>query len=306
MKIQSLLPFILFSVSNIWAANDCEMFIQVLPPSGVPEDVGNILETRLEAVLAVTGTVAAPDYGQFFLMTKCVDLYKETVEGTPSQVAVHAELTIAVADIEGGTIFATKTFDLRGVGSTEQRAYINSIKSLSARNQSFVNLIDEAKSHTITYFNNNYKSFLKKAEKAASLRDFEQALYYSTLIPTCSTGYNEAIVATKKYYQEYVDEEGAKLLRDAKAAFALSPNAEGAYKAYAILAGISRQSSYYNAAMNFADEIKRQTKAEYDFEVHQKYEDQIDLQRSIINAAREVGVAYGKGQRDHTTNILWK
>lgn len=305
--MKSLAAAMLFAVTTANAATDCEMFIQVVPPAeapgDLPIDVSELVTNRLIRALSQDGTVASSDYGQFYLTARCADIYKETVAGPPMQTAVHTEITLAVADIAGGTVFASRTFDLRGVGTSEQRAYINALQGLNG--QRLEKFVSDAKAKTIAYFDKNYTTFLTRAARAASTHDYEQALYYSTLIPECSKGYPSAEAATQKYYQAYVDEEGALLLNQAKAAFNVSPNAEGAVRAYEILNRINPQSKSYPAAMAFADQIARQTKVEYDFEVHQKYEDSISITRSKIDAARQIGVAYGQGQKSHTTNILW-
>lgn len=305
MRTLNLLIAAFLAVPGL-AAAECEMFVQVMPPQGVPQETADLIVSRLERALTADGTAAAPDYGQFYLTARCSDVYKETLDGSPAQTAVHTELTLGVADIEGGTVFATKTFDLRGVGTSENRAYINALSAISGRNEALKDFVNDAKKKTIRYFDTNYRAFLGKAKKAASMRDFEQALYYATLIPECSTGYSEASKAVTKYYQAYIDDEGLKLLNEAKALFAVSPNADGAVDAYALINRINPQSSAYKSAMSFAEEVKRQTKAEYDFEVHKKYEDAIGLRRQTIDAAREVGVAFGKGQKQSTTNLLWK
>lgn len=303
MNLKYLLSATLLALTSSMKAYDCELFIQVLPVEGVPSDVSDLICTRLQNALNANGAIASGDYGQFYISAKCGDLYKETLATAPMQVAVNSELTLGIAEIEGGSVFATKTFNLKGVGTTEQRAYINALKGINGANQNLVSFIKEAKDNTIMYFDKNYKSFLTKAKRAASMHDYSQALYYSTLIPSCSKGYSEAEVVVGEYYQNYVDEEGEKILNNAKAAFAVSPNANGAVKAYALLALINPQSKAYNNALKLANDIKKQTKVEYDFEVHQKYKDNMVIRQSIINAAREIGIAYGKSHQPDTTLI---
>lgn len=296
------------SAATAAAASQCEMFIRVaMDDTGdAPVEMGSMMTDRLKRALTANGVSADENYGQMLLTGKFSDLYKEQGAGSPPQVAVHTTLTLSIGDASGSAVFATKSFDLRGVGSSEQRAYINALRSLSPKNKEFEDFIKRASAQTVAYFDKNYEAILQRAELAAAKNDFEQALYYSTFIPQCSAGYQKASAATLRYFQQYLDHEGVILLRQARAEFAISPNAEGAAKAYALLAQISPDSSAYREATAFANEIKRDTKVEYNFEVHQKYEDKIGLERQRINAAKEIGVAFGKGNRNHTTNILWK
>lgn len=299
----------LLTTSCLAYAEECELYIQVIPSqegdSDAPASIGKMLVNRLQNALTKDGVVADSEYGQMYLNGKFTDVYKQEVPGPPAQVGVHSTLTLQLADL-GGTIFATETFDLRGVGTSEQRAYINALQSISPRSRQFEDFISKARRKTIDYFDRNYQSILAKADRAASMRDYSQALYYSTLIPECSVGYSAAEAATSRYYKQYIDHTGEMLLKQARAAFAISPNAEGAAEAYALLNQIDPASSASGAATSFAEEVKRQTKKEYDFEVHEKYKDELDIKRRRIEAAKQIGVAYGRGQAARTTNIFWK
>lgn len=311
MKLKHIFSIIAAGFMSLSAyADTCEMDICVVTPdateSEISESTANAVAKRLVQALTATGTAADENYGQLYLSAHFSHLYTETLAGPPMQNVIRTEMTVYVADIFGNKVFDSETFELRGVGSSEQRAFINALSALNGKNRKLTDFVARAKQKTLKYFDNNYKSLLQKAERAASMRDYEQALYYSTLIPVCSKGYGEASAATKKYFKTYIDFNGTQLLNKAKAEFAASPNPEGARKAYALLALIDPDSSVYDSAMKFADEVKKRSLEEYDFVNHRPYEDAVELEKLHINAAKEIGVAYGKGQRDRTTNILWK
>lgn len=290
-------------------ADDCDLHIQVVTPdtemSAGDSSVGELLAVRLTNVLTATGVTADENYGQFYISGRFTDLYKETTQNAPIQTVVTTDLTLMVADIFGNKVFDSETFELRGVGTSQQRAYINAIRTLTKDNKRLSAFVDRARRKVITYFDNNYKSLLSKAATAAATNDYDQALYFAGLIPTCCVGYPEAEQMMLKYYQSDINRKGVILLNQAKSEFAISPNAEGAARAYALLNQIDPSSSAYSAAQSFANEVKKQTKVEYDFEVHQKYTDARDITMKQIDAARQVGIAYGKGQKATTTNILW-
>lgn len=291
-------------------ADNCELDICVIAPdaakSEISESTAKAVANRLMRALSTGGTVADENYGQLYMSADFSHLYTETLAGPPIQEVVHTQMTVYVADIFGNKVFDSETFDLRGVGTSQQRAFINALSALNGNNKKLSDFVGRAKQKTLKYFDNNYKSLLQKAERAASMRDYDQALYYTTLIPECCKGYSEASAATLRYFKAYNDFRGTQLLNQAKAEFAASPNPEGARKAYALLALIDPDSSAYGAAMKFAEEVKKRSLEEYDFVNHRPYEDAVELKKQYINAAKEVGVAYGKGQRDTTTNILWK
>jgi hypothetical protein len=43
----------------------------------------------------------------------------------------------------------------------------------------------------------------------------------------------------------------------------------------------------------------------WDFENIEKYNNEVDLQEQMIESAKAVGVAYGNGQKQQTTNLMW-
>ncbi len=307
-KIIALGILLLSSLAGF--AGDCDLHIHVIAPDtemcGGDPAIGNLLATRLMRALTADGVTADDNYGQFYISGRFDNLYKDTQPGPPMQSVVHTSLTLMVADIFGNKVFDSETFDLRGVGTSPQRAYINALNQLSPRNKALEGFVARARNKVISYFDKNYRSLLSKAGASAARHDYEQALYFASLIPQCCVGYPEAEKALLTYYQQYIDNEGTILLNKARAEFAISPNADGAAAAYAYLNLINPDSKAYGAAQSFAREVAAQTKAEYDFEVHQKYNDRHALQLKQIDAARQIGVAFGSGQKAQTTNILWK
>lgn len=288
--------------------SDCDMHVAVIAPDDTdsPSSLNRLFCQRLTAALSHDGVTADEYYGQFYLTGRFADVYKEHLPGPPAQVAIVTVLTLAVADIEGNKVFATEEFELKGVGNSEQRAYINALSNITGKNDKLRNFIDRAKQKTIQYFDKNYKQLLAKARTAAGQNNYEQAMYYASLIPQCSAGYSAAEHELLMYYQADIDREGEKLLGEAERAFASDPNRTGAEKAFAYIRRIDPSSKAYAKAQNLVKEIKKQVKVEYDFEVHEKYKDDLDLRKRRIDAARQIGVAYGNGPKhNNSTNILW-
>lgn len=292
------------------AQSSCDLMVQVAAPtdanSSLSDNLSQQVTSRLVNVLNQNGMMAAGDYGQFMLVPSFSNLFSETLAGPPAQTAVRLTLSLGVAGIDGGNVLASKQFELRGVGSSQERAYLNALSAISGRGSELKSFVDDAQRKIVTYFDRNYPTLLAKAKRAASQQRYDEAIYFTTLIPPCCKGYSEAETASEKYFKAYIDREGARLLNAAKGEFAVSPNADGAAAAYALLAQINPESASYATALKFADEVKRDTKKEYDFEVHQKYTDNLKLTNGRLNAIREIGVAFGKGQKASTTNILWK
>ena len=72
-----------------------------------------------------------------------------------------------------------------------------------------------------------------------------------------------------------------------------------------MLAQIDPDASCYKEAGNLMKEIKSQVRSDIDFEMREKYADNVKTERDYIDAMKAVGVAYGKGQQPSTTNLMW-
>ena len=68
------------------------------------------------------------------------------------------------------------------------------------------------------------------------------------------------------------------------------------------MAKIQPDAGCYDEAMALYQEIKGKVLDDWKFEMKQ-YQDSVDIEKSKVNAMREVGVAFGKGQQPTTTNI---
>lgn len=307
---KSLASLIMTAVSLTLSAQDCDLQIQVVTPQanvcGDDPKVAEMLATRLVSALNGAGMSASGSFGQFYLSGRFDDIHKELVPGPPAGVMVHSTLTLMVADMFDGKVFASQSFDLRGVGTSAQRAYINALSPLNGRNNRLKDFVKSVNRQVIDYFDANYRTLLAKAKTAASRQQYDEALYYSSIIPPCCKGYGEAERLMLGYYKDYIDLQGTRLFEAARHAFAVNPDSTGAVEAYALLEQIDPASKVWTSAIAFADEVKRQTQKEYDFEVHQKYDDAHEMNLRKIDAARQVGVAFGQGQAANTTNILWK
>lgn len=273
----------------------------------IPDDINNQLLQRLTAAVTQsrTGVLADANYDQFFLSGRFAEEYADVVPGPPMQNVVNSTLTLYIGDATNEKVFATKTFQLRGVGTSQIRAYVNALRTLNGRNNELQNFIESGRAKIINYYDNNYKQLLAQAQRALQLKDYEQALHISTSIPMCCVGYNEALEFTMNAYRAYIDNTARILLMKAKSEWAVSPDENGAAAALSLLNQIDVDASCYGEAVELQNEIKKTVKGNWDFEHREKYKDALGLEKDRIAAARAVGVAFGNHQKPTTTYINW-
>lgn len=292
------------AISN---AQNCDLRLSIAPieqGENVPDAINTKVENYLMRAVSAFGVTADPYYGQFFITGRFDNALDDVVPGPPQRYVLKSTFTIYIGDAVNRQVYASTSFDLKGVGNSEERAYINALSSLNNQNRQLAQFIEGAKEKIIDYYNSNYKSYLAKAKTALQQRNYSEALYYTTSVPECCVGYGEASRITKEIFQSNVDYEGDLLLAQARGAWAANPDEEGARNAWYYLSQIDPSASCYGAAMKLGDQIQKTVKENWDFEVKEKYRNEIALEKQRIAAARDIGVAYAKSRPRVVTNFI--
>ena len=280
-------------------AQECDIEIaiaNITKGDVVPEAISSKLEGKLTRALAKAGIVAASYDAQFFIAGRFDDAYNDIISGPSQKSVVKTTLTLYIGDADNQKVFASESFDLKGVGASDEQAYTRALNQISATNPQLVNFIRRGKEKIIDYFDSNYTTYINNARKAMASRDYDQALFYASAIPSCCRGYAEANALAMKIYADNTNYMSDKLLAQAKAAWAADPTEAGARKAHKYLSQIDPAASCSGAANALSSEISKTTKKQWEFENVQKHNDAISLEKQRINAAKEVAVAWAKSR----------
>lgn len=300
MKLRNIAFSVLLSLACVAFAQDkCEIAIGMAPITEgdkVPAGIEKKLQAKLKMALAHAG-VAAGDYDcQFFLAGRFDEAFSQEAGGVGGRVLVKTDLQLAICDGTTQKIFATASFPLKGVGATDEQALTRALTSLNPRNPEFINFVEKGKAKIIEYFDNNYQTYLTKAQNALKARNYDEALYWSTSVPECCKGYAAATALTNSVYTDKVNYDGAMLLAQAEGEWAADPTSAGASAAYSYLAQIDPAAACYPQAKALGKKISQTVKDNYDFETKEKYRTEKALERQRINAAKEIGVAWAQNQ----------
>ena len=308
-SIKTAILGLFISIINIIGnAQNCDIPIRIISSpqnEDIPEATLELLNSRLITAISAKGILASTPYGQFFLTAKFNHVTEDVVPGPPKQFAIHSSLTLYIGDIEGQQIYSSKSFDLRGVGTSTQRALNNCLQSVNASNSNFEQFLNAGREKILSYYDANYVSILNRAKKAANKKKYDEALYLACSIPECCIGFSEASNDIIRIFQSYVDYDSQMLYNKAYAAWMSSPNLEGAQNAALYISLIDSSSSVYSKSQQLADEIKKTVRGDFVFDRQTKYKESVALKKAYIDAARQIGVAYGTGQKESTTNLLW-
>lgn len=305
MKKCNVLIMCLLAATTLFAQNTQYLPISVVVEEQVepfPPTAHAQLKNKLTQLLTKNG-VASMDYlGQFFLTAFVVPQTKDVISSAPKKISETMDMTLYIADYTNKVIFASTSVAIRGVGETETKCYMNALKGMPLTSPDIEKFVREGRDKIIAYYNHEAENIIKKAQFLASTKQYAEALSLVVTVPAQCDKYEEALQTGLAIYQQYLDNQCAINLAAARQAWAAEQNTIGAQKAGEYLAQILPDAACYDEAMGLYQEIKGKVLDDWKFEM-KKYQDSVDVEKERINAMREVGVAYGRGQQPTTTNI---
>ncbi len=289
-------------------AQDCEWPIGICVDDALvamPASTKSVLTNALTRIAVQSKINSDLGMSQFVLTARVDQLDHSVVPGAPVQVVNTLGVTLYVVDTYNKQIFSSEYFEVDGVGSNETKSYNAAFRSLNAQNTKVQNLIAQGMAKVKNYYDTQYASILKEAQRKADLQQYEEALALATAIPLCSKGGKEAEQVALQIYTKNLNRINVLQLNQAQALWASGPNAASAAAAAEILVLIDPEAACYPEAQALMKEVKQQIRKDVDFEMREKYTDQVDLEKARIEATRAIGTAYGNGQKEQTTNLAW-
>ena len=284
--------------SILFAANTTFLPISVVVgdlTEPFPAGAKALMESKLTQVLTKNG-IAGMDYqGQFALTVVAVPIDKDIIPGPPAKIAEKMELNLFIVDVYNKTIFSSTAVNVRGLGETETKSYIDAIKRMPVQSKDLTTFIDEGKDKIIRYYDEKAPVMIKKAQSLSKQKSYEEALHIVSLIPEECKYYDEALSVGVEIYQMYIDNQCNINLAAARQAWAAEQNSLGAQRAGEYLALILPDAACYGEAMDLYKEIKGKVLDDWKFEM-KIYQDGVDLERQRIQAMRDIGVAFGEHQ----------
>jgi hypothetical protein len=308
MKIRRMITAVLLLISINANSQDCVMPISIQLDedfTNVPAAANSVLYQSLNRIATNNGLTTESMNTPFVLTAHCDVMDKSNIPGPPIQTVYNLGLTLYFADTYTKKKFGTAYITLDGVGTGEVKSYINAFKRISSNSSDIVGLINRGKVNMMNYYDTQYQNIILEAKRLESLQQYEEALTTVLSIPLCSKGGKAASTYGLQLYSKYLNRLNLFLLNQAKALWAAGQDQETAYTVCAMLAQIDPDASCYGEAGKMLKEVKSQVRKDIDFEMREKYHDQIKLERDRISAMRAVGVAFGNGQKPTTTNLMW-
>lgn len=267
-------------------------------PAGAKVQVKN----RLTQLLAKNGVASMDYFSQFFITVFAVPQTKDVIPGPPMKISEKLDLTFYIADYTNKVVFSTAQQTVRGIGETETKCYMNALSHININTKEMASFVEEGKKRILDYYEHEAPNMIKKAQMLIKTQQYEEAMALMCTVPSQCSHYDAAMDCGIEAYRAYRQQLCYELLGQARTEWAAAQNAMGAAAAGQYLAQITPDMGCYDEAMKLYDEVKGKVLDDWKFEM-KKYQDTVDIRKAEINAMREVGVAFGKGQQPTSTNI---
>ena len=274
----------------------------------IPAGSYNLFKNKMNQIVTQNGIGGSIE--QRFIITANVDVLTKDITATaPPMHAYTLAITFYIGDGIDGTLFSTSEISAKGVGETEEKAYIAALKNIKTSSLLFKEMIDIGKSKIIEYYNANGDILISKAKALASLEEYDEAIYQLMTIPTiCKDVYERALAEAGVIFKSKINSEGAKKLAQAKAIWYAGLNYDAAVSASKLLGEIHPESDCYSQAVALSKEIAKRVKEidarEWQYTLNeQKNEHQERM--SQLSAYKQIAVEQARHQPQTVYRVAW-
>ena len=257
----------------------------------IPDQAKSLLENKLSQIASNNGMGGSAINPRFVLMANTAIISKEIIAGPPQMLAYNIELTLFIADAIDLKKFANTSIEVKGVGTNENKAYIDAIKNINVRGMGIVSLIETGKNKIIDLYNSQCDFIIRDAISLSNKGEYDAAILKLASVPdVCETCYVKCMDTMQYIYQKKIDKECLLIMRDAKTTWMANQNATGAEKVARIINSISPFSTCEPDAGNLMNEVQGKLasdeKAKWEFQI-QKHKDAVKLKEEGLRIDEE-------------------
>lgn len=266
----------------------------------VPQKLDSQVKSKLQRALSQYGISAQEGMSRFAMVPEVAINDEQTLATVPAKCNIDFDFVITMQDVYSGKVFSSFTTSAIGTGNNKVNALSIGISKVKLTSKDFSDFCNESKKKVVAYYESQISTLIAKARNAASARNFGEALYIMGEIPEeCPSYPTKVAPLIQDYYKQERDLFGEKILADARAAWAASPNAEGAARVAEILSELPPSCSSSDAARSFVNQIGSKTEALQNWQLKYMEREQAykhDEKKAVIEAAKAIGEAFAKNQ----------
>ena len=303
MKKKVIVIVALLLAATAMAQNYGQIAINVVVPQmpNIPEEARTALETKMQQVATQYGLASNGLTDRFVMTAKVNVTSKDVTPTTPVKISQKMEVTLFIGDVIDNKLYESVVLNVAGIGQSETQSMIKAFNQIKTSNPQLKVFVEKA------YYSNNCQFILAEANTLAQQQRYDAAIAKLMAVPkVCKECYEQSMTEAVEVYQKKIDENGALLVQQARNKWLVTRDYSAAKESLAILATIAPQSKAQNDAKRLIGEInthlrnlesmaEEQRKQEWEFALKQ-YNDHIKTQHKLIDAARDIGLAYANNQ----------
>ena len=264
----------------------------------IPTEAKNLLLTKLNQIASNNGMGGSQANPRFIITANVNVGTKDIIAGPPQMIAQNLDVTLFIGDAITNTIFTNTTLSLKGVGTNENKAFIDALKTINLKNKEVLAFLEEGKTKIVNYYSTNCDFIIKDAQTLVKQEKYDEAIYQLSQVPdVCKDCYFKCLDTLTQIYQQKIDADCKVKFNEAKVTWTAAQTPNGAEKAGDILSTINPMANCQTDVTAFIKAIdaklKADEKARWQFKMKQ-YADKIAMQKEQVRIAEE------KGKRDDT------
>lgn len=273
----------------------------------IPAEAKSLLQTKLSQIATNSG-MGGNAIEPRFIITASVNVgTKEIISGPPQMVAQNVDVTIFIGDAIENIKYSSTTVSLKGVGTNENKAFIDALKKINIKNADILTCIETGKNKIISYYKTQCDFIIKDAIALKNQEKYDEAIYKLSVVPeACKECYFKCKDTLAAIYQKKIDVECTQKLTEAKSIWAGSSDKAGADKAGNVISEINPLAACQLDVQKFIAQIQSKLTADekkaWNFKMKQ-YDDNVNKEKLYYKVALE----YAKNQPKAITynNIYW-
>jgi hypothetical protein len=270
------------------------------PESKIPTEAKVFLESKLSQIASNNGVGGNGINPRFIIAAKVNITTKDIIAGPPQMVGINTEITFFVGDAITKELYANATISSKGVGTNENKAFIDAIKNINPKNPSLINLVENGKNKIVNYYSQQCDFIITKSKTLADKQNYDEAIYELMQVPdVCKDCYLKCMASVKPIWQKKINRDCTLKLNEAKNKWNASQNSESAATVAELIANIEPTASCYKEALVLNESIKNKLEADekkaWEFKM-KKYADGVQLEQQRIESLKAIAIAYAQNQ----------
>lgn len=269
-------------------------------PEEIPVELLPVLEDKIKSIITQNGMAGEEGTSRFMVFPSVVVTSKIVTASAPIQTIFNLSVTLYVADYFDKKTFGSTSITLKGVGTSEIKAYHNAFKSLK-NSEKMEQFLKSSKKSILAYYNDQCDFVEQQIKSKASQNNLVGAILLATQVPEAAKEcYTKIQGLIPDLYKSHINNVCAERIVKAKAAWA-KKDAETALEQVCL---ILPNTDCFSDADSLLKEIKifiGEDKKRLIEDQQKQYQDGLELQKLIIIKATEVGIEEAKAKAE-----FWK